>query len=63
MKNKITEEEFLVGVKMLQRIKKLELEVNILREKHILMEKAIERKAGMLEPIREEEFKFRKEMK
>lgn len=46
--------------KLKKRIEKLEEEVKILKEKHIFMEKAIERKAGMLEPIREEGWKFHK---
>jgi t-SNARE complex subunit (syntaxin) len=41
-----------------QRIKNLESQVKELKQKHILMEKAIEKKAGMLEPIRKEDFKF-----
>lgn len=58
-KEKITTEEFLVGVRMLNRIKKLESQVKELKKKHILMERAIQKKAGMLEPIRKEEWRFR----
>jgi hypothetical protein len=43
-----------------ERISKLESQVKELKKKHILMEKAIERKAGMLEPIRKEDWRFRK---
>jgi hypothetical protein len=45
---------------MLNRIKKLESQVKELKKKHILMEQAIEKKAGMLEPIRKEDWRFRK---
>jgi hypothetical protein len=57
---KITEREFLVGVKILNRIELLESQVKELQIKHKFMEQAIEKKAGMLEPIRKEDWRFRK---
>lgn len=42
------------------RLKKLESQVKELEKKHIFMEEAIKKKAGMLEPIRKEDWRFRK---
>ncbi len=42
------------------KIKKLEAEIKELKNKHIHMENAIKKKAGMLEPIRKEGWKFKK---